>query len=542
MKTAANKFFWRFLWIAWAIAVLTGAGANPARADNTHTSPCDRSLLADDTLSICYRMKGIFATDVKWLRGLADRGNPHAEYTLGNLYFFGAGVPENYFDALSWYRKAFKNGDTNAKATIQFTEWMLANAYLDGYFGLPRDQTKVLYWMERSADDGDVGVLAMLSRGFEYGDPSIGLKSNYTKAVYWNRKFETVSPNESSEFMLGLAYLNGNGVSRNYQEAASWFRNAAARGDADAEHNLGIMYMKGEGVTLNPGAAADWFYKAGTEYLKQGDRDDALLEDELIKGLQDQYGDLLPNGFLAKQLVGQIYAPAATSQPTSHPSPPPPRTSLNEGTGWPVAGGFIVTNHHVIAGADSIWIRTVNGTKARASIAADDPKNDLVLLEVSNPAALPDALSLSSSPAQVGESVFALGYPQPNIMGGDIKLTSGLISAAAGPGDDPRFYQTNTEIQAGSSGSPLLDMEGEVVGIMSDSLNAVYLLKHTGDLPEDVNYAIKVVYLKALLQSVKPEVKLHQLPVAVASLENLDKRIAPSVVRVFAIIPASNQN
>lgn len=474
----------------------------------------------------CDRPQGLVAA--------ASTGDANARIKSAKCYLklgdtnlnFGPGKaarPDDNARAISWYEKAAALGNVDADRTLcaiyqgyddtRSFKFCHAGALLgdpmsesltgDDYWlgtGVPKDVPEGAVWIYKAAKQGDA----------------------------WSEKYFNQFSLEMYQ-ALGDAYAFGDGVAQDYAEAFKWYSKAAAKGDPMAEHNLATAYGNGQGVDINPAAAADWHYKAGIGFLKLHARDRALLEAQLIKALQNQYADL-PNGFLANKLIAQIYAP----QVSQHRPQAAPAATLSEGTGWPVSGGFIVTNHHVVAGAQEIWIRMANGTKMWAGVAADDPNNDLVLLKVENPNALPPALPLASSPAAVGEPVFALGYPQPDIMGNGIKLTDGVINALAGPNDDPRLYQTNTEIQSGNSGSPLLDMQGQVVGVMEGSLDAAKILKLTGDVPQNVNYAIKIVYLKALMQSVQPAGEIRVLPTQAASLEPLDKRIAPSVVMVFA--------
>lgn len=505
------------------------------RAGNTNATPCDHALLKDDSLSLCYQMEGINAADIVWLRTLAGKGNADADFALGELYLYGVGVHGNLVEAVKWYQNGAEKGNVNAKKALQLVEFRLGTNYLTGT-GEPRDIVKGLYWIRKEAEAGDGSGAFLVANSYLNGDPSIGIQKDYAKAVEWYRIDEKAEGNVTDEYMLGEAYYLGRGVQRDYAQAFAWYSKAAARGDADSEYNLAVMYANGRGVPVNPAAAADCFYKAGIEYLKSGKRDEALLDAELIDGLQNKYGDL-PNAFLAKKLTAQIYAPPAASNPK-----PASQSTIREGTGWPVAGGFVVTNHHVIAGAQTIWIITAAGAKLQATIAADDVNNDLVLLKVQNPSMLPPALPIAPNPAAVGESVFALGYPHPDLMGSDVKLTDGIISAMAGPGDDPRLYQISAQVQSGNSGGPLLDMDGEVVGIVSAKLDAAKVFKLTGDLPENVNYAIKASYLTAFLQSANPIGKMPVLAGNHASLEALDKRIAPSVVMILAIPPESGNS
>ncbi len=467
---------------------------------------------------------------IEWYRKAAELGNTDADNMLYVIY----SDAHAYAEAVKWIRKAAEQGDVRAEA-------LLGESYMIGK-GVTEDDRRGAVWIYKAAEQGDVGAKRLMGRPdieFSLGVAYYlgkGVQQDYAQAAKWTRQAaeQGYAP---AEFNLGNEYSSGQGGPQDYTQAVRWYRKAAAQGLAPAEHNLGISYANGRGVELNPAAAADWFYKAGIAEFKQGKRDEALLEAQLIKGLQNQYSGSLPNGFLANKLLAQIYG-----QPAASNLKPASQSMISEGTGWPVAGGFVVTNHHVIAGAQTIWIITVAGAKLQATIAADDVNNDLVLLKVQNPSTLPPALPIAPSPAAVGESVFALGYPHPDLMGSDVKLTDGIISAMAGPGDDPRLYQISAQVQSGNSGGPLLDMDGEVVGIVSAKLDAAKVFKLTGDLPENVNYAIKASYLAALLQSVNPIGKMPVLAGNHASLEALDKRIAPSVVMILAIPPESGNS
>jgi S1-C subfamily serine protease len=134
-----------------------------------------------------------------------------------------------------------------------------------------------------------------------------------------------------------------------------------------------------------------------------------------------------------------------------------------------------------------------------------------VLLQPEDVKLLPPALPLSSSPVKTGAAVLTMGYPHPDLLGSKPKLTEGVVSATSGVGDDPRVLQISVPVQAGNSGGPLINMEGEVVGVVMAKLNAVKMLKWTGDLPQNVNYAIKIPYLTVLLSSAPPNHSIKTL-------------------------------
>ncbi|MBW1987991.1 MAG: DegQ family serine endoprotease [Deltaproteobacteria bacterium] len=125
--------------------------------------------------------------------------------------------------------------------------------------------------------------------------------------------------------------------------------------------------------------------------------------------------------------------------------------------------GYIVTNHHVIKGAESISVKLNNGKEYEAELVGADSKTDLALLKV-DAGGLPFLPLGDSEKLKVGQWVVAIGSP----FGLEHTVTAGIVSAkgrviGAGPYDD--FIQTDASINPGNSGGPLLDLSGKVVGI-----------------------------------------------------------------------------
>jgi len=205
------------------------------------------------------------------------------------------------------------------------------------------------------------------------------------------------------------------------------------------------------------------------------------------------------------------------------------------GTGWPTKFGYVVTNYHVVREHDKITLILTDGKEIPATIFARDKVNDIALLKVSNSDELPAALPLSGTNPGAGAKVFTLGYPLVSILGTKPKFTDGVISSLSGFQDDPRTYQITVPLQAGNSGGPLINQNGEVVGIVTYKLDAVKVFEWTGDLPQNVNYAVKIHYLKALLDFlVSQSSPVKELTRGPANLEDLVRRIQSSVIIVLA--------
>lgn len=144
-----------------------------------------------------------------------------------------------------------------------------------------------------------------------------------------------------------------------------------------------------------------------------------------------------------------------------------PQPTSGLGSGFILdAEGWIVTNHHVVAGADTVTIRLSDNREFEAQIVGMDEPTDLALLRISADSELPFVELGDSGDVRVGEDVMAVGNPFG--LGGTV--TKGIISAkgrniAAGPYAD--FLQTDAAINRGNSGGPLFNMEGEVIGVNS---------------------------------------------------------------------------
>lgn len=91
------------------------------------------------------------------------------------------------------------------------------------------------------------------------------------------------------------------------------------------------------------------------------------------------------------------------------------------------------------------------------------------------------------------------GFPLKGILGQGLKISSGTVSSLSGLDDDARFLQVSAPVQLGNSGSPLLDENATVIGVVDYKLNAIWAVQKTGDIPQNVNFAIKGVIVRGFL-------------------------------------------
>ncbi len=195
----------------------------------------------------------------------------------------------------------------------------------------------------------------------------------------------------------------------------------------------------------------------------------------------------------------------------------------------------MVTNHHVVAGTQSVVLLTRSGEELSAEVIASDAVLDVVLLKVEDAGRLPPALPLASSSARLGSSVFTIGFPRVDVMGKTPKLSAGIVSGVNGLYDNPDSYQISVPIQPGNSGGPLLNMHGEAVGVITAMLGRV---DSAGGDPEPmpgINYALKIQAIRALLEGMPARGRrIPELARGGDSLEALADKIQGSVLIVRA--------
>ncbi|MBT8763955.1 DegQ family serine endoprotease [Desulfohalobiaceae bacterium Ax17] len=198
-----------------------------------------------------------------------------------------------------------------------------------------------------------------------------------------------------------------------------------------------------------------------------------------------------------------------------------PQKQRSLGSGFIISkDGYIVTNNHVIDGADEIKVKFQDeyGEKTYdAKIIGTDPETDLALLKIEADIELPTLKFGDSDKIKVGQWVVAIGNP----FGLDHTVTAGIVSAkgriiGAGPYDN--FIQTDASINPGNSGGPLLDLNGEVIGI-----NTAIIASGQG-----IGFAIPSNLAKNVIEQLKKHKKVKRGWLGV-SIQNLDENTAKAL-------------
>jgi serine protease Do len=168
---------------------------------------------------------------------------------------------------------------------------------------------------------------------------------------------------------------------------------------------------------------------------------------------------------------------------------------MGQGSGFIISeDGYILTNNHVISGADQVRVRLDDHRIFDAQVIGSDPRTDVALVKIESEVSLPWVELGSSEDTHVGDWVVAIGNP----FGLDHTVTAGIVSAkgrvlGAGPYDD--FIQTDASINPGNSGGPLFNLRGEVVGI-----NTAVSSRGSG-----IGFAVPVDMVSEILDELKTE-------------------------------------
>ena len=201
--------------------------------------------------------------------------------------------------------------------------------------------------------------------------------------------------------------------------------------------------------------------------------------------------------------AGEFTAPKPTAAKADAPAnPKSARTGTQTGTGFVIsAGGHIVTNHHVIDGCvGDIKGNLTGDAAATLRVVNSDAVNDLALLQ--GPAeSFKGFARIRDRAIHSGDSVVAIGFPYHGLLTSDFTVTTGIASSLSGMYNDTRFLQISAAVQPGNSGGPLLDTSGEIVGMVAAKLPVLKVLRYTGTIPENINFAIKTGVLRDFLDN-----------------------------------------
>ena len=217
---------------------------------------------------------------------------------------------------------------------------------------------------------------------------------------------------------------------------------------------------------------------------------------------QGEPGDGLPSEAVRAKLEKAVAerSATATSPPAAGPDTPKKIAPVSTGTGFYISPDTLITNFHVINGCAEIRIRKSGAQLGTARVVAASQSDDLAALraDVASKALLKLRVG---APIKCAEAVMVFGYPLSGALSSTGNTTLGNVTALTGLRDDSRYIQISASVQPGNSGGPAVDDSGRLMGVVVSKLNAVAIARTTGDIPQNVNFAIKVSTLANFLEA-----------------------------------------
>jgi TPR repeat protein len=387
--------------------------------------------------------------EVAAIRKAAENGDADAQSKLCVMYgpFAEQGVAQDYAQGAVWCRRAADQG----RADSQF---MLGVAYSLGK-GLPQDDTQAVVWYRRAAEQGIAWAQFSLGEMYNKGK---GVPQDDTQAAVWLR-MAADQGNANAQVALGVFYDQGHGVPQDYAQAAVWYRKAADQGDADAQSNLGILYYLGKGVPQGDAEAVAWLQKAADQGNGDAKEMLPLLREEIAFAASSVSGGTTSNQ-TRTTLSPQAIAKRASESTVLIVSTDRNRKGVILGSGFAIEANLIVTNSHVFSAGGLGLVGKIGSDQPLPikQVVLRDRQDDIVLLYV--PGLNLPPLPIDPSEPVVGDTVYAMGNPE-GMMG---TFSEGIVSALR-DSKGSHLIQITAPISHGSSGGPVFNVYGQVIGI-----------------------------------------------------------------------------
>ena len=445
---------------------------------------------------------------VRWYRLAAESGVADAQERLASLYYSGRLIPRDYDEAVRWYRAAAEQDNTHALG-------MLGNMYRDGK-GVRQNYAEAVKWYRLGAELGDgsaqyqLGLLYASGKGV--GKDLVQAHKWANLAASWTPSPEqwwTFAPTEmAAAHRAGLEKrMTSAELAKAQRLAREWrprrptvHQRCKLRAIVqDRPHPTPGLQHEADPNTKRAKSEAE---SAGPRIanvqraLRRLGYDPGPIDGILgsrtrmaIRSFQVDHG--LPiTGRMSEGLESAVLAAIVANEtpPGSKPnSASLPVERKSTGSGFRVsADGHILTNAHVVHGCAEIRIPPA----VLVRVAAREQSSDLALLRAPAEAALTFARFRQGRGIRPGADIVVVGYPLRGVIASEASVSTGTVSALAGPGDDRRLIQISAPVQPGNSGGPVLDLAGNVIGVVVGKLDALEIARSTGDIPQNVNFAI----------------------------------------------------
>ena len=175
--------------------------------------------------------------------------------------------------------------------------------------------------------------------------------------------------------------------------------------------------------------------------------------------------------------------------------------TIGSGSGFYINNkGYALTNNHVVDICKQS-VAVVDGQETLFRVIATDKINDVAVLKTDYRSR--NYIKINEDGAKLGENVVAVGYPLAGRLSDSVKITRGIVSSLSGLDNNIGQIQIDAALQPGNSGGPVLNENGELVGIASAGLNKLLMAKEAKYIPENVNFAVASPIIVNILKSKK---------------------------------------
>lgn len=422
------------------------------------------------------------------VRALAEQGSGFWSYCM--FVDHDTGDNRNARLATHWLRRSADLG-------FAFAQFRLYKRLLDGS-GMQRDEEEAAHWILQAADSGIAQFELIAAWTLESGE---GIAADSAAAFRLMRR-AAYGGVPIAQRELARYYTHGIGTESNLRQVEFWARRAAAQGDPQSLYMLGIGFHEGQFGRRNPILARALLTLA----LELGG-DETHAQRELAKlelGLDPV--DRAAGADLAKlwrpgvDLVEQMEIMLTSLQTGVSPddiagaNAQAPRRRVATGSGFIVnTAGDVVTNRHVVEGCSSARILPGNIDSRNIQLSEVD---DLAVIRTNSTASTAASISPKELP-ELGESILAAGYPLRSVLDNGLSITSGLVSAIGDMDGEQAEFQFSAAVQPGNSGGPVLNLSGQVVGVVVSRLDS----DAVGTSVQNVNFAISLPSLLDFLHA-----------------------------------------
>lgn len=325
-----------------------------------------------------------------------------------------------------------------------------------------------------AVDMGHGDAMQVLGVLLADGDGGVSRDLHSAYELFHNAVTHRIEPKniQNLRYALGL-YSTGNwygrqlpGYIQDYREAARWFGLAAEQGYGPAQLELAKLYEEGQGVDRNYveaykwyQIATSWFAKNEYPYWKENSGEANKGRDRIRAYLKARILD-------AERAVNQWEA----------------KIQIRTGTGFYISPDHIITNEHVVRDCQEIRIPPFYPVEH----LGDDERLDIAVLKTNKPVPIWARLRPNGG-VRAGEQVIVLGHPYDRFFSLDPSITVGSVSAITGLNNNSGRFRMTAPVQRGNSGGPVLDVDGDVIGITVEKFQS-----YGSEILQNLNYAVSI--------------------------------------------------